>query len=604
MQQSTTSNTPNSGVPLPTINPAINREGFANPTAARNPNNMQSKTNEILAKMVDRLQNITSVSQNVQQGVYGAFGNNVVTRGAVQMGGMVSDAFDTLLGIKDDEDADPHLRVEKEQERLLRENNKFLEDIVESTRTTTDILLDIKDKLDDLQIPKPSERVVDAETITPIDVTEIIDPVPKSTPMKIGTGPKETVDVDAFEIFDKEEPKTKDSQPKLKHDKGTIDVAATIVKESNEDQKLGKMLLLTMQQVNKGVAALNTKPISDQEDKLESKNRNSVEEISDAIIKKEVSSSTVAAAPETKDLPESDTIGNVVAGAAGAGIAKTAGSVLTKGASVLGKVGKLATKAVPGIGLAIAAGEAVYGAYDGAKNASEILGLDREATLGERVAAGAGGALDAVTFGLIDKNKTARFLAPKSDPESDKIAAISDESLMRENPKAFKEMASYRQQLIDDAMKNSPDVNMKEIQQIKNDAKVAALDKFGSEFPKSLGSAVSVVAPSVDRYDVTDAPMNSLIESMKMDESKTSGRSLNPDMETATPVRTMKPNMVKKEESITDAIQPLATIQAPAPSSNNIVNSNVSNQTTVLPSRKAVSNTDQSFLRYMNSSFS
>jgi len=71
-------------------------------------------------------------------------------------------------------------------------------------------------------------------------------------------------------------------------------------------------------------------------------------------------------------------------------------------ASKAGSVARGAGRFVPGIGTALAIGGAAYGAYKGATNAEETLGIKgREATTGEKFASGAGGALSALSFGLL-----------------------------------------------------------------------------------------------------------------------------------------------------------------------------------------------------------
>ncbi len=71
-------------------------------------------------------------------------------------------------------------------------------------------------------------------------------------------------------------------------------------------------------------------------------------------------------------------------------------------ASKAGAVAKGAGRFIPGIGQALAIGGAAYGAYNAASEAEKTLGIEgRKATTGEKFAAGAGGALSALTFGLV-----------------------------------------------------------------------------------------------------------------------------------------------------------------------------------------------------------
>jgi hypothetical protein len=71
-------------------------------------------------------------------------------------------------------------------------------------------------------------------------------------------------------------------------------------------------------------------------------------------------------------------------------------------ASKAGSVARGAGRFVPGLGQVLMVGGAAYGAYQGASNAEKTLGIEgRKATTGEKFAAGAGGALSALTFGLL-----------------------------------------------------------------------------------------------------------------------------------------------------------------------------------------------------------
>lgn len=106
--------------------------------------------------------------------------------------------------------------------------------------------------------------------------------------------------------------------------------------------------------------------------------------------------------------------GSAIAGAgsaiAGAGSA-AAGIASKVGAGVAGLASK-ATAAVPGLGTAakvagklavpVTVGMTAYDAYQAGSNAEQTLGIEgREATTGETVAAGVGGALEGITFGVV-----------------------------------------------------------------------------------------------------------------------------------------------------------------------------------------------------------
>ena len=97
-------------------------------------------------------------------------------------------------------------------------------------------------------------------------------------------------------------------------------------------------------------------------------------------------------------------------GAGKKGLLKGAGKGLLKGAAGL-------ARAIPGVGLAVAAGSALFGGFTGARKAGENFGLaeGEKATAGQKIASGVGGAISGLTFGLVDGKKVANFLGGKDD---------------------------------------------------------------------------------------------------------------------------------------------------------------------------------------------
>ena len=85
--------------------------------------------------------------------------------------------------------------------------------------------------------------------------------------------------------------------------------------------------------------------------------------------------------------------------------------MLTKGG------GKALLKAIPGVGLIATAGLALFDAAKGVQDASTIFDKKdgEKVTTGEKVAAGLGGALSGLTFGLLDRKKTAKSLKRTGD---------------------------------------------------------------------------------------------------------------------------------------------------------------------------------------------
>lgn len=85
-------------------------------------------------------------------------------------------------------------------------------------------------------------------------------------------------------------------------------------------------------------------------------------------------------------------------------------------------IGRVATRAF----LPAAAAMSAYDAYTSAKDAEKTLGItDRKATTGEKVAAGVGGAVSGLTFGLVDAGTVGRGLMSAFGSEESKRAAAN-----------------------------------------------------------------------------------------------------------------------------------------------------------------------------------
>jgi hypothetical protein len=98
---------------------------------------------------------------------------------------------------------------------------------------------------------------------------------------------------------------------------------------------------------------------------------------------------------------------------------KIFGKASAEGAAKTGA--KQATKAIPFIGEAVMAGLSGFDAYKSYNDAENVLDIKgRKATTGEKIEAGAGGAVESLSFGLIDKKKTAKWLDDLVSTKEDK----------------------------------------------------------------------------------------------------------------------------------------------------------------------------------------
>ena len=107
-----------------------------------------------------------------------------------------------------------------------------------------------------------------------------------------------------------------------------------------------------------------------------------------------------------------------VGGKALGAVGSAAKGIGGKALGALGKVGvKGLLKAIPGVGLIATAGMALFDAAKSAKNAGEIFDKKEgeKVTTGEKIAAGAAGAVSSLTFGLLDTKTTAKAFKAAGD---------------------------------------------------------------------------------------------------------------------------------------------------------------------------------------------
>lgn len=103
-----------------------------------------------------------------------------------------------------------------------------------------------------------------------------------------------------------------------------------------------------------------------------------------------------------------------------------------KGAGkVLGKIAPIASKALkflPAVGAALTVADAGYSAFKGYNDAENIMDTNgREATTGEKISAGAGGAINSLSFGLLDKKASAKFIHSAGEKIGSMFSSDSDD---------------------------------------------------------------------------------------------------------------------------------------------------------------------------------
>lgn len=108
-------------------------------------------------------------------------------------------------------------------------------------------------------------------------------------------------------------------------------------------------------------------------------------------------------------------------------VIKGAPKILEKGGQMLLGGAKKAAKFIPGLGLLATAGITAYDAFDAASNAESILDIEgRDASWSEKIAAGAGGAAESLSFGLLDKKESAQWLNSLMSMNDDKNAMLTE----------------------------------------------------------------------------------------------------------------------------------------------------------------------------------
>ena len=132
----------------------------------------------------------------------------------------------------------------------------------------------------------------------------------------------------------------------------------------------------------------------------------------------------------------------------GKGGPKPSGGAPVKKTSALSKAGKFlkgGARVAGKLFLPVTAAIGLFDAFKGASQADEILGKDKEdLTIRDKASAGVGGLLEGLSFGLIKKDKVAKFLAGKQDENivSDVMPTSNDAKEALEPNKPMKDVVN------------------------------------------------------------------------------------------------------------------------------------------------------------------
>lgn len=97
------------------------QQAGVNPQSVQKQNDNSQAVANALREVQSRLDNIMNVRGNIQAGVFGAFGNNFLSRGMIGITDAIADSIGALFGEKEEEREDPVSKALKEQTAVLRE---------------------------------------------------------------------------------------------------------------------------------------------------------------------------------------------------------------------------------------------------------------------------------------------------------------------------------------------------------------------------------------------------------------------------------------------------------------------------------------------------
>lgn len=104
-------------MPLPSTTGA--QAAGVNPNTIQKKNDLEQSINNTMREIQLKLDNVMNVRGNMQAGVYGAFGNNFLSRGMMEVGDSISDAIASIFAEPEQEKEDPVIKTLKEQTEVL-----------------------------------------------------------------------------------------------------------------------------------------------------------------------------------------------------------------------------------------------------------------------------------------------------------------------------------------------------------------------------------------------------------------------------------------------------------------------------------------------------
>lgn len=127
-------------MPLPNV-AGVQQAGVDPQSVQKKGDNSQAMMNT-LREINARIDNVMNVRGNIQAGVYGAFGNNVLSRSVIGITDAIGDAIGSLFGSDEEAEEDPVTKTLKEHTSILKEiAEKTGTDVGKSEKIVDEIVL-------------------------------------------------------------------------------------------------------------------------------------------------------------------------------------------------------------------------------------------------------------------------------------------------------------------------------------------------------------------------------------------------------------------------------------------------------------------------------
>lgn len=243
-------------MPLP--NTAGTQFSGVDPNSVQKKNDLEQSINNTLREIQLKMDNIMNVRGNIQAGVYGAFGNNFLSRGMMEISDSISDAISGLFTEPEKEKEDPVVKTLREQTTLLGSK------IDKSTKANVDVEDQIILLRQDIKKTHELDRadIIEQDQILETILTALTGTQAQTQP----TNQQKEFEFD-FESDEQPKPEPMDRGPTIIDAQEPPDKPET---RENHIPTLLKRILQTLFNTNKSLdALLKAQPMSTRESEIE-----------------------------------------------------------------------------------------------------------------------------------------------------------------------------------------------------------------------------------------------------------------------------------------------------------------------------------------------